>query len=203
LELARKLLAEAGYPGGKDPATGEVLEITFDQSGNSIRHRQIAEMTASDWGKLGIKVTINLNNAPRFYQKLRNGEMQTFRLSWIGDYPDAENFLQLFYGPNAGGANRVAYRDKDFDAMFEKILVMPDSPERTMRYRQMAEYLVERAPWIFESQPVSFQLKHVWLENYHPHDFACNRWKYWSVNNDLKKQMIKTFKPLSLEELQH
>jgi len=201
LENAKKLLAEAGYPNGIDPATGEPLEITFDQSGNSTTHRQHGEMTAADWGKLGIKVKVNLNNAPRFYQKLRNGEMQTFRLSWIGDYPDAENFLQLFYGPNSGGANRVNYQDKKFDAMFEQALPMSDSPQRTELYRQMARYIVEDAPWIFESQPVSFQLKHAWLENYYPHDFACGRWKYWSVNLPLKKQLKKSFRPMSLSEL--
>ena len=203
LERVKKLLAEAGYPDGIDPATGKPLEISFDQSGNSIRHRQIAEMTASDWGKLGIKVNINLNNAPRFYQKLRNGEVQTFRLSWIGDYPDAENFLQLFYSKNIGGANRAGFSDPKFDAMFEKILSMADSPERTLLYEKMAEYLVEQSPWIFESQPVSFQLKHAWLENYLPHDFACNRWKYWSVNTVVKNNLKKEFKPLSMSELRH
>lgn len=202
LEKARRLLAEAGYPNGIDPATGQPLEISFDQSGNSTRHRQLAEMTAADWGKLGIKVKVNLNNSPRFYQKLRNGEMQTFRLSWIGDYPDAENFLQLFYSKNAGGANRAAFRDQHFDAMFEKILPMADSPQRTQLYQQMAGYLVEQCPWIFESQPISFQLKHAWLENYYPHDFAFNRWKYWNVDNQMKRQMKKSFKPLSISELQ-
>ncbi|MBE6380684.1 MAG: hypothetical protein E7047_07120 [Lentisphaerae bacterium] len=201
LTLAKKLLAEAGYPNGIDPATGQPLEITFDQSGNSTRHRQMAEMTAADWGQLGIKVTINLNNPPRFYQKLRKGEVQTFRLSWIGDYPDAENFLQLFYSRNAGGANRVGFSDRQFDAMFEKILPMADSPERTRLYEEMARYLVQQSPWIFESQPVSFQLKHAWLENYRPHDFACNRWKYWSVDNQRKAQQKKNFRPLSFQEL--
>ncbi len=201
LSAARKLLTEAGFPDGIDPATGKKLEISFDQSGNSSKHRQLAEMTAADWSKLGINVKINLNNPARFYQKLRNGEMQTFRLSWIGDYPDAENFLQLFYSKNAGGANRAAYSDPVFDAMFEKILPMADSPERTELYRQMTEYLIGQAPWIFESQPISCQLKHAWLENYVPHDFACNRWKYWSVNNHTKNQLKKTFKPLSLKEL--
>ena len=201
LTLAKKLLAEAGYPNGIDPATGQALEISFDQSGSTTRHRQLAEMTASDWGKLGIKVKINLNNAPRFYQKLRNGEMQTFRLSWIGDYPDAENFLQLFYSRNTGGANRAGFSDRKFDEDFEKILPMGDSPERTELYRQMARYVVEQAPWIFESQPVSYQLKHAWLENYYPHDFACGRWKFWSVNQPLKNSLRKTFKPLNMEEL--
>ena len=201
LEKARKLLAEAGYPNGIDPATGKALEISFDQSGNSTRHRQHGEMTAADWGKLGINVKVNLNNAARFYQKLRNGEVQTFRLSWIGDYPDAENFLQLFYSKNAGGSNRAAFSDKEFDRMFEAILSMPDTPERTALYKKMAAYLVKQAPWIFESQPISFQLKHAWLENYYAHDFACGRWKYWSVNPEQKKRLLKTFKPLSMKEL--
>ena len=201
LERAKKLLAEAGYPDGKDPATGKPLEIEFDQSGNSTRHRQHGEMTAADWGKLGIKVKVNLNNAPRFYQKLRNGQMQTFRLSWIGDYPDAENFLQLFYSGNAGGANRAGFCDAVFDRMFEKILPMGDSPERTALYEQMARYLVEQSPWIFESQPVSYQLKHAWLENYHAHDFACNKWKFWSINRQLKKTLKSQFKPLDFSEL--
>jgi ABC-type transport system substrate-binding protein len=201
LERAKKLLAEAGYPNGIDPATGEPLEISFDQSGNSTRHRQQAEMTASDWGKLGIKVKINLNNAPRFYQKLRNGQMQTFRLSWVGDYPDAENFLQLFYSRNAGGANRAAFGDPVFDRMFEKTLPMADSPERTRLYREMARYLVKQSPWIFETQPLACQLKHAWLQNYYDHDFAFNRWKFCTVDNDLKNSLRKKFKPLSMREL--
>ena len=201
LARAKKLLAEAGYPNGIDPATGKALEIEFDQSGNSTRHRQQAEMTAADWGKLGIKVKINLNNAPRFYQKLRSGNMQTFRLSWIGDYPDAENFLQLFYSRNIGGANRVGFNDAVFDRMFEQILPMSDSPERTQLYTAMARYLIEQSPWIFESQPVSYQLKHAWLENYHAHDFACNKWKFWSINRQLKKTLKSQFKPLDFNEL--
>lgn len=202
LEEAKKLLREAGYPDGVDPVTGKPLVLNFDQAGNTSLHRQLGEMTAADWGKLGIEVKVNLNNGPRFYQKLRQGEMQLFRLSWVGDYPDAENFLQLFYGKNAGGCNRVFYRDKEFDRMFEAILPMADSPERTERYRQMARYVVEKMPWVFESQPVSYQLKHVWMENFIPHDFACNRWKYWSIDPALKKRTIRSFRPLSLGDLQ-
>ena len=200
-EKARKLLREAGYPDGIDPATGEALRLDFDLPGTSTLHRQIGEMTAAEWGRLGLKIQVNLNNGPRFYQKLRQGKMQIFRLSWVGDYPDAENFLQLFYGPNAGGCNRVFYRDAQFDRMFEEVLPMADSPERTRRYRAMAEYLIGRHPWIFESQPVSCQLKHRWLRNYRPHDFAGNRWKYWTVNPEWKREALRRFKPLPLSEL--
>lgn len=201
-EKARKLLREAGYPDGIDPATGEALELDFDLPGTTTLHRQLGEMTAAEWGRLGLKIRVNLNNGPRFYQKLRQGKMQIFRLSWVGDYPDAENFLQLFYGPNAGGCNRVFYRDAKFDRMFETVLPMADSPERTRRYRAMAEYLVDRHPWIFESRPVSCQLKHSWLQNYRPHDFAGNRWKYWTIDPAAKREALRKFKPLSLSDLQ-
>lgn len=202
LERARLLLREAGYPDGIDPATGKPLVLNFDQAGNTSLHRQLGEMAAADWSRLGLEIKVNLNNGPRFYQKLRQGEMQLFRLSWVGDYPDAENFLQLFYSKNAGGCNRVFYHDAEFDRQFEAILPMADSPERTARYQAMARYLVGQMPWIFESQPVSYQLKHVWMENFIPHDFACNRWKYWSIDPDLKAATIRSFRPLSLSELQ-
>jgi ABC-type transport system substrate-binding protein len=178
LEKAKKLLAEAGYPGGIDPATGKRLRFTFDQSGNSSAHRQYGELAAADFAKLGIEVESVLNNNARFYEKLRQGKLQMFRLSWVGDFPDAENFLQLFYSGNAGGCNRTGFADPVYDRMYEKILSMPDTPERTRYYEEMVQYLTKQVPWIFEGFPLSYQLNHAGLQNYLPHDFAFGRYKY-------------------------
>ena len=201
LEKARHYLQLAGYPGGVDPATGEPLTLSFDQNGNSALHRQMGEMMVSDMAKIGIRITANLNNSPRFFQKLRQGQMQLFRLSWIGDYPDAENFLQLFYSPNAGGSNRTFFRDPEFDRQFEAILKLPDGPERTERYETMVRYLAGQNPWIFETLPLSYQLKYRWLENFELHDFAFNRWKYLAVDAEARAAAKKTFRPLSFREL--
>ena len=127
--------------------------------------------------------------------------MQLFRLSWIGDYPDAENFLQLFYSGNIGGCNRTGYSNKVYDKMFEEIRTMPDSKERTKKYEEMANFLTNECVWIFEGFPISFQLTHGWLENYIPHDFAFSRYKYLVPNNDKKTKLLKKFKPLSFKEL--
>ena len=178
LEKAKKLLAEAGFPDGIDPATGERLRFTFDQSGNSSAHRQYGELAAADFAKLGIEVESVLNNNARFYEKLRQGKLQMFRLSWVGDFPDAENFLQLFYSKNSGGCNRTGFADPEYDRMYEAILPMPDSPERTDLYQQMVCYLTKQAPWIFEGFPLSYQLNHAGLQNYLSHDFAFGRYKY-------------------------
>lgn len=201
LELARRHLEKAGFRDGIDPATGKPLHFRFDQTGSSPAYRQIGELTAADFGELGIEIEPVLNNNPRFFEKLRLGELQLFRLSWVGDYPDAENFLQLFYSKNVGGCNRTGFRDPEFDRMFEEILPMPDSPERTLRYRQMVRYLASRVPWIFEGFPVSYQLNHAWLENYRPHDFVFFKWKYLSVDPEKRERIRRTFRPLSFAEL--
>ena len=201
IEKARAEMVLAGYPDGIDPSTGKALVLTFDQPGSSSANRQLGEIMARDLNKIGIELRSELNNRPRFYQKLQQGHMQLFRLSWIGDYPDAENFLQLFYSKNAGGSNRVCYRDPVFDGLFEEIIGMADSQERTTKYREMAHYLTQQCPWIFESHPISFQLTHEWLENFVPHDFAFAQWKYWNIDLEKRKQSRTNFQPISFAEL--
>lgn len=201
LEKARQLLAEAGYPGGIDPETGKPLTLTFDQSGNDTAHRQMGELAVDDWRQLGINVISVLNSKPRFFEKLRQKRFQLFRLSWVGDYPDAENFLQLFYSGNAGSCNRTGFADAGFDRMFERSIKLPDSPERNRLYAEMAKLAAEKCAWIYEGIPVNAMLYHGFVENYRECDFAFVRWKYLNINDELRKKLVRTFSPLSFAEL--
>lgn len=201
VEKAKEYMKLAGYPGGIDTATKKPLELTFDLMGNSTQHRQLAELMVGDMKKIGINIKPNLNNKPRFLQKAEKGQLQIFRLNWVGDYPDAENFFQLFYSQNAGSCNRSSYKDETFDALYLKTLTMPDSPERTKLYTELAKYITEQCVWICESYPVSFQLLHSWLQNYQPHDFAFSRWKYLSIDNAEREKARKDFVPLEMQDL--
>ena len=201
IPLAKKYLELAGSPGGIDPSTGKPLELSFDQAGSDSFYRQTAELLAIDLLEIGIKLRPEFNNRARFLQKLAQGQTQMFRLSWTGDYPDAENFLQLFYGPNAGSSNRVCCSFPEFDRMYREIREMPDSPERKKKYETMAKWITGKCPWIFESHPVSFLLKHSWLDHYRQHDFAFNRWKYLTVDAPDRQRKKAAFTPLSMKEL--
>ncbi|MBQ6352793.1 MAG: hypothetical protein IJJ28_05960, partial [Lentisphaeria bacterium] len=200
ITLAKRLLAEAGYPGGVGP-DGKRLRLTYDQVGNSTAYRQMGELAAADFARLGIEVIPVMNNKPRFFEKLRQDELQLFRLSWIGDYPDADNFFQLFYSGNRGGCNRTGFSDPKFDALYLKARDLPDSPERIELFRRMTRYLGEQCVWINEGFPVSYQLCHAWLENYHPHDFPYNHWKFLAIRTRLRDRLKPTFTPLDLSEL--
>ena len=201
LQMARKLMKEAGFPDGRNPATGQPLELTFDQAGSDTFYRQTAELLAADLKQIGIVLKPEFSNRSRFFQKLSGGQAQLFRLSWTGDYPDAENFFQLFYGPNAASCNRVFFHDQEFDRMYEEIQTMEPSPERTGKYRAMTRKITSLCPWIFETQPVAYMLTHCWMSNYLPHDFGFHRWKYFSVNPGLRSETRKRFTPLNLNEM--
>ena len=201
LTKAKALMVKAGYPDGIDPATGKPLEISFDQAGSDTFYRQTAELLAADLKQIGIVLKPEFSNRSRFFQKLASGQAQLFRLSWTGDYPDAENFFQLFYGPNAGTCNRVFFRNAEFDRMYEAIRLMPPSEERTKRYRAMSRKITSLCPWIFETQPVAYLLTHCWMDNYLPHDFGFQRWKYLSLKPDLRRQTKKSFTPLSMKDM--
>lgn len=181
LARAEQLMVEAGYAGGHDPSTGRRLQITLELGrADDAELRQSAELFAYFMARIGIQINLSFNNGPAFYEKLERRQAQMFFLSWIGDYPDAENFLQLFYGPNASpGPNRCNYRNLEFDRLYDLIKVMPDGDERTELYKKMASITVEDCPWIFAYQYLNVMLRQPWARNYKMHAFPYGMEKYY------------------------
>lgn len=194
LEKARRLLAEAGYPEGIDHKTGRRLELTIELGSADPTSRQEMELMADMFQKIGIVLKTNYNTWPAFIEKMNRRQGQLFRLAWVADYPDAENFLQLFYSKNASpGPNHSNYRNARIDRLYEKIRTMHDSPERTALYEEMARIIVEDSPWIFMYQPMSFALKHSWIENFTPHDYPYGMAKYRRTNVEVRREWMETF----------
>ncbi|HEY5653702.1 MAG TPA: ABC transporter substrate-binding protein [Pontiella sp.] len=194
LEKAERLLAEAGYPGGEDPKTGKRLVLTMELGSADANTRQSMELLADMYQKIGIVLETNYNTWPAFIEKMNRRQAQMFRLGWVADYPDAENFLQLFYSKNESpGPNHSNYRHSEFDRLYEQIRTMQDSPRRTEIYEKMAGIIVEDCPWIFMFQPMSYALKHNWLENYVSHDFPYGMGKYRRVSNAVREQWFESY----------
>jgi ABC-type transport system substrate-binding protein len=200
LEKAKQLLVEAGYPEGIDPTTGKRLELSIELGSADSNTRQSMELMADMYQKVGIVLKSSYNTWPAFIEKMNRRQGQMFRLGWVADYPDAENFLQLFYSKNESpGPNHSNYRNADVDVMYEQIRTMQATPERTAIYEEMAEIIVEDSPWIFLFQPMSYALKHSWLENYVPHDFPYGMGKYRRINNETREQWFKSYDDTKLD----
>ncbi len=115
IEYARQLLAEAGYPNGRDARTGEPLKIFIDVQSQAI------DNTSMNWidrvfAEIGVQVEFRPADFNRTREKLLTGNTQIFSHGWLADYPDPENFLFLLYGPESplvcdcDGANNCQLR---------------------------------------------------------------------------------------------
>jgi ABC-type transport system substrate-binding protein len=184
-DRAAELLARAGYPGGRDPATGRRLALTLTLGkADSPETRQAAELVASFYDRLGLALRLEYLNWPNFLEKIEKRQAQLFQMAWLGDYPDAQNFLQLFYSPNASpGPNRANYSSPAFDALYERLAALPpDAPERADLCRKAAAILMADVPWILLGYPLTTILHHDRLRNYLPHDFPAGMEKYYALS---------------------
>lgn len=185
LQRAKSLMIQAGYPGGEDPVTGRRLEITLELGSGEPETREMAEVLASFMERIGIVLVPSFNNWPSFLKKLEQKRAQVFYLSWMADYPDPENFLQLFYGPNVTpGANRCNYVNPEFDRLYEKAGLLPEGAEKRGVYAQMEQIVKVDCPWLFLHHSLSVSLRHSWLKNYKPHDFPMGISKYYRIEGE-------------------
>lgn len=179
---AKELLAKAGFPGGKGLP---VLEYNSQADTTS---RQSSEYLTKALAAIGIKIKVNTYSWPEFLASVKQKRGQMWSYAWGADYPDAENFLQLFYSKNASpGPNDSNYSNPEFDRLYEKSLTLPDGPARTALYNQMVALVVEDCPWIFGAHRLKFTLAQPWLRGYKPHSIDHGRFKYIRVEPSLKK----------------
>ena len=191
LEEARRLMAEAGYPGGTDLATGKPLVLYLDTTSSGVDDKPILAWYRKQLVKLGIQLVLRTTDYNQFQQKMANGNAQLFRWGWNADYPDPENFFFLLFGDNAkvgkGGENAANYANPEYDRLFRRMRTMSDGPERLDVIRRMQAILRHDAPWVFGVHPKSFTLSHAWYGNFKPNLMANNDLKYLRIDDSLRR----------------
>jgi ABC-type transport system substrate-binding protein len=180
LERAKELIAQAGYKDGIDPATGRPLQLTLDLGRTDQETRESAELIASFMQQIGIELNLQFNNWPLFLKKISRRESQLFMVAWLADYPDALNFLQLFYSENASpGPNRCNYNNPEYDKLYEAACVERNPEVRGEYIREMQRIIRDEAPWIFIHYGRDNILLKPHLKNVIPHDFPYGMEKHW------------------------
>ncbi len=185
LDRAKALLREAGYPDGIDPRTGRRLELTLDLGRTSQDIRESTELMVAFFERAGIALKPQYHNWPTFLRRVSDRQSQMFRIGWVGDYPDAENFLQLFYGKNVSpGPNRTNFTDAGFDRLYEEACLATDAAERVRCWERAQALVREECPWIFLHFRRAYSLCHARVRNYVPSDFPYGTEKYLRVRQE-------------------
>jgi ABC-type transport system substrate-binding protein len=186
VEAAKKLVAEAGYPNGRDEKTGEPLVVNLDTTGGGMGEKSRLDWLTRQFAKIDVQLVVRSTDFNRFQDKIRKGNVQLFYFGWNADYPDPENFFFLLDGNEGkvarGGENASNYANPEFDRLFLRMKNMDNTPERLGIVRQMNRILHHDAPWVFGLHPKSYTLGHRWLKNRKPSDVGNNILKYQRVD---------------------
>jgi ABC-type oligopeptide transport system substrate-binding subunit len=183
-ELANKLLDRYGYKKGADGwrtlPDGKPLEITYT-SRNEAAGVLMAELWRKTYNRLGIRML----NQRMIFSDIQKAEtlckVQSRTYPWLADYPDGDNFMQLFYGGNIGQNNNGCYQDARFDQWFEASHVMPPGPERDALYRKMARLLEVQGAAMPAYSRYRNMLAQPSVIGYKKHPILHQEWKYIDI----------------------
>lgn len=187
IEDAKKLMVEAGYPDGRDAKTGRPLVINYDYYAPATPERKPSiDWMVKQFAKLNIQLEIRATDNNQFQDKVRKGKHQVFWLGWLADYPDAENFLFLLYGPNgktrSDGENTSNYSNAEYDRLFSQLKLLEDGPQKQALIDQMVAIAQQDAPWSFGYFPYASAAVQHWLYNARPTVLVRDPGRYFRLD---------------------
>ena len=141
LDKARSLLLKAGYDGTK-----EAPQVTINTNSDYV---DLATYLTSQWKQIGVNAKIEIIESASLRNAMTKGTIPMFRASWIGDYPDAENYFSLFYSGNPAPPRYTRFENVAYDNLYESALKENNDSLRYGLYHQMEAILIEESPIIF------------------------------------------------------
>lgn len=137
-DKARQLLKEAGYRADEQTITLKTIPI----------YAELGAFVARQLEDVGIIVKVETVQRATLLEEIAKSKALFFRGSWIADYPDAENYLSVFYSKNPAPPNYTRYRNPRFDQLYDQALAETHDSVRYALYQQMDQLVMDDAPVI-------------------------------------------------------
>jgi oligopeptide transport system substrate-binding protein len=194
---AKALLDAYGYvdrdgDGYREAPDGKQLAIDH-ASVPTLQERQRNEIWKRSMDAIGIKLVFNtIGPLPELRKKAMAGQLQMFSYGWIGDYPDGENFLQLFSKRSIGGVNYSQFNLPEFDKRYDQIKLMPPGTERDKVYDEMVKLIFAYSPWslgVYVRQTIAV---HPWVDGFKKHPFMHEPWKMMDIDMAVRERAVGT-----------
>ena len=200
LDEAKALLAEAGYPDGRDAASGKPLVLYYDyQRVPTPEYRAEIDWMIKQVAKLNVQLEVRATDYNQFQEKMLKGKQQLFWWGWNADYPDAENYLFLFFGPNSKarfqGENTSNYDNPEYDQRYRRLQLLDDGPAKQKVIDEMVDLLREDAPWSFGYFPYAGGAYQQWVGNAKYGVFTNDRALYYKVDAPLRVRKQAEWNP--------
>jgi ABC-type transport system substrate-binding protein len=182
--LANKLLDRFGYRKGADGfrtlPDGKPLTLRL-ATGTTALDRQFNELWKKNMDAIGLRIEFQQGKFADHLKQAKVCQLQMWQAAWNADYPDGENFMQLLYGPNTGQSNNGCYESKAYDAFYEKMLKLPDSPERNRLFLEMVRQQEVDGAWLTQISRERNQLIWPWVKGYKKHPILHAEFVYMDL----------------------
>ena len=156
-------------------------------------YRAELDWMVKQFAKVGVQLEIRATDYNQFQEKMLKGKQQIFWWGWFADYPDAENFLFLFYGPNskakADGENTANYANPEYDRRYRQLALLDDGPAKQKLIDEMVDILRADAPWSFGYFPYSAGAYQRWVGNAKYGLFTNDRALYYKIDAPLRTRL--------------
>jgi len=190
--LANKLLDYFGYKrdgdGYRSWPDGRPLVMRYSSTPSS-RDRELDELWQKSLERIGVRIQIDKNKFPEELKQERACHLLSRTASWIADYPDGDDFMQLLYGPNSGQNNNACFQLPEWDRIYEKTRSLPpDSQERSRLYRQLWRMAEFQGVWKLHDTRYRNMLVQPQVIGYKKHPILLAEYMYYDLDNSRRRK---------------
>ncbi|AEK63003.1 ABC transporter substrate-binding protein [Collimonas fungivorans] len=182
---ANALLDKFGYKIGSDGwrtlPDGKPLQVRYSARADSNGQQQ-SEMWKKTYDLIHIKMVGDLKTFPDLLKAEKECQLQSRTAPWIADYPDGDNFMQLFYGPNIGQNNNGCSKIPEYDVLYAETQKLPAGPERDLLYHKMARILEVYAPARIGYARYRNMIAQPRVIGYKKHPILHTEWMYFDID---------------------
>jgi ABC-type transport system substrate-binding protein len=186
---AKALLDVYGYvdrdgDGYREAPDGSKLVLEMATTPDSQGKKQ-DELWRKHMDRVGLRIEFNKKQWPEHLRASRAGKLMMWSLGWIAGDPDADTFYTILYGPNKGQSNQSRFDLPQWNALYAKAQVLPDSPERDRLYREMDKLFFAYAPMRPIAHRIVTGLAHPWVIGYRRNPVTREFWKYLDIDESV------------------
>jgi ABC-type transport system substrate-binding protein len=195
LPRAKALLDMYGYvdrdnDGWREQPNGQPLTLELSSEPTQV-NRQYAELVRKDMAALGVWTEFRLAKWPENLKSARAGKFMIWRVGLTAASPDGQPILDRAASKHIGGQNLARFKSIEFDAIYDKMRLLPDGPERLQLFDEAKRLLVVYAPYKWGVHRIHTDLAHPWLHGYRRGAYWGDWWQYVDIDAELQAKAIQ------------